>query len=530
MDTLYASLVESLVGIPGSSVEHNTFCVSVRFFRVFSRFLFFLRGERTERKGAAPFSSSLVLLKRGTREAKHEVAGSKNAEGKREKTHSLFSLCSLSLFSLSPFSKKNKNKQNLKVHYRNVDPERWDDVAAAVQSALADAGPSLRATRGRKVLEVRPAIDWDKGKALAHLLKALGLDKEGGEGEGEGEAGEGGGEAGEGGREGEAGEGAAPAPPSLSPSSALDDDDVVPLYLGDDRTDEDAFELLAERARGGKGGVGVLVSSKAKPSAARFSLRDPGEVLVFLSRLAAWGASEESGWASEEHRGGCVGWRPRLSEVDVSALPAAAAASAAAAAAASAEQQQPLSPPATRLRSASSSGVAPDSPAAAAAAALFKRPPRPPSLADIARRTCSGGGGSNGGGNDGGGNGSAGTSRPGSATAASVSAAAAAAAFGGIGGEGSSSSSSRRPSSGGGGSSDEIATAAAAAALPPLPRHHPPPRAPPPPPPPAPSPPQHAGPSTDSVIVGCDSDDFDGASTLERTGSVDSDCTSPAPR
>ena len=36
MDALHASLVESLVGIPGSSVEHNTFCVSVSFFFFFS--------------------------------------------------------------------------------------------------------------------------------------------------------------------------------------------------------------------------------------------------------------------------------------------------------------------------------------------------------------------------------------------------------------------------------------------------------------------------------------------------------------
>ena len=50
----------------------------------------------------------------------------------------------------------------------------------------------------------------------------------------------------------------------------------------------------------------MLVSSKAKPSAAHFSLRDPGEVLVFLSRLAAWGASEESGWASEERTAGAA--------------------------------------------------------------------------------------------------------------------------------------------------------------------------------------------------------------------------------
>ena len=57
-------------------------------------------------------------------------------------------------------------------------------------------------------------VDWDKGKALLHLLAALGLDK---------------------------------------------DAEVLPIYIGDDRTDEDAFKALRGRAMGG---TGILVSSK----------------------------------------------------------------------------------------------------------------------------------------------------------------------------------------------------------------------------------------------------------------------------
>jgi trehalose-6-phosphatase len=34
--------------------------------------------------------------------------------------------------------------------------------------------PKLRLTQGRKVLEVRPVIKWDKGNALEFLLEALG--------------------------------------------------------------------------------------------------------------------------------------------------------------------------------------------------------------------------------------------------------------------------------------------------------------------------------------------------------------------
>ncbi len=57
-------------------------------------------------------------------------------------------------------------------------------------------------------------VDWDKGHALLHLLAAMGLDV---------------------------------------------DEDVLPIYIGDDRTDEDAFRALRSRA---KGGLGILVSSK----------------------------------------------------------------------------------------------------------------------------------------------------------------------------------------------------------------------------------------------------------------------------
>lgn len=34
--------------------------------------------------------------------------------------------------------------------------------------------PKLRLTQGRKVLEIRPTIKWDKGKALEFLLESLG--------------------------------------------------------------------------------------------------------------------------------------------------------------------------------------------------------------------------------------------------------------------------------------------------------------------------------------------------------------------
>ncbi|KAI5655664.1 hypothetical protein M9H77_32851 [Catharanthus roseus] len=113
------------------------------------------------------------------------------------------------------------------VHYRNVEEKSWPLIAQRVHDILNDY-PRLRLTHGRKVLEVRPVIDWDKGKALEFLLESLGLSNS---------------------------------------------RDVLPIYIGDDRTDEDAFKIL----RDGNRGYGILVSTIPKESNAFFSLRDPSE-------------------------------------------------------------------------------------------------------------------------------------------------------------------------------------------------------------------------------------------------------------
>jgi alpha,alpha-trehalase len=123
---------------------------------------------------------------------------------------------------------------SLSVHHRQTPQEQVADVEAAVDETLADA-PRLRKHHGKKVFEVRPRIDWDKGRAVLWLLEAL----------------------------------------------DLEDSAVLPLYLGDDVTDEDAFRALDGR------GAGVLVAEGPRASAAVYRLRDPDEVREFLVRLAS---------------------------------------------------------------------------------------------------------------------------------------------------------------------------------------------------------------------------------------------------
>lgn len=136
------------------------------------------------------------------------------------------------------------NKFCVSVHYRLVDRKSWPLVAQRVHDLLKGY-PRLRLTHGRKVLEIRPVIDWNKGKAVEFLLESLGLDN---------------------------------------------CDDVLPIYVGDDRTDEDAFKALRER----NCGYGILVSSVPKESNAFYSLRDTSEVMKFLNSLVKWKKSAAS--------------------------------------------------------------------------------------------------------------------------------------------------------------------------------------------------------------------------------------------
>ncbi|KAK6130707.1 hypothetical protein DH2020_035561 [Rehmannia glutinosa] len=82
-----------------------------------------------------------------------------------------------------PGAKVENNKFCLSVHYHQV------------KSVIKDY-QQLRLNQGRKVLEIRPTIKWDKGNALEFLLESL------------------------------------------------ESEDVLPIYIGDDRTDEDAFRVM----------------------------------------------------------------------------------------------------------------------------------------------------------------------------------------------------------------------------------------------------------------------------------------------
>jgi trehalose-phosphatase len=133
-----------------------------------------------------------------------------------------------------PGARVERKRFSVAAHYRNV---KENDVAAVERAfgVVVARHPELRRIDGKKVYELLPDVAWDKGKAVIWLLETLGLDRE----------------------------------------------NVRPVYIGDDRTDEDAFCALQQS------GIGIFVSEQSQPTAASYSLKNPAEVQGFLRALTA---------------------------------------------------------------------------------------------------------------------------------------------------------------------------------------------------------------------------------------------------
>lgn len=118
------------------------------------------------------------------------------------------------------------------VHTRRAESDEARAQAGDLARDLVRQFDHLVLRGGKEIHELRPAIDWDKGAAISQLLELL------------------------------------PGQP-------------VPLYIGDDETDEDGF-----RAARRLGGIGVLVGTASGAETwADYTLRDPGEVLEFLAEI-----------------------------------------------------------------------------------------------------------------------------------------------------------------------------------------------------------------------------------------------------
>ncbi|MFA5565573.1 MAG: trehalose-phosphatase [Acidimicrobiia bacterium] len=125
----------------------------------------------------------------------------------------------------------------LSVHDRQVAPGQVEMVRQAVKT-VASQHDEVLITTGKRVSEVRPALDWHKGHAVHWIVKQWGLLPRG-----------------------------------------------LVVYIGDDRTDEDAFVAR------GDADITIVVASETQAIAenrrtwARFKLADPGQVQEWLHNL-----------------------------------------------------------------------------------------------------------------------------------------------------------------------------------------------------------------------------------------------------
>ena len=84
-------------------------------------------------------------------------------------------------------------KLTLSVHYRNVAKNKVGFISKLFYDTIAPWKNKIKVTSGKKVFEIRPPVKWNKGNSVNWLIKKLGSKK------------------------------------------------YFPIYIGDDTTDEDAF-------------------------------------------------------------------------------------------------------------------------------------------------------------------------------------------------------------------------------------------------------------------------------------------------
>jgi trehalose 6-phosphate phosphatase len=127
----------------------------------------------------------------------------------------------------------------ISVHYRLAEEDKTEAIEKVVKHVVSEikAAERMQITTGKKVYELRPAVAWDKGNTIDFLIKKYGKGSE--------------------------------------------KNGLLPMYLGDDLTDEDGFREIESY----KSGLSVFVGEENRQSTARYFLESPSEVETFLGKL-----------------------------------------------------------------------------------------------------------------------------------------------------------------------------------------------------------------------------------------------------
>lgn len=126
-----------------------------------------------------------------------------------------------------------RKKYAIAVHYRNVEDSNVEELRRIVFEEL-EKYEKLKKGLGKKIIELKPNLDWHKGKALAWIIEKFDLNSE----------------------------------------------KYLPIFIGDDVTDEDALEVLKDH------GIGIIVGNHDDTTYANYILDDTDEVAEFLQLLS----------------------------------------------------------------------------------------------------------------------------------------------------------------------------------------------------------------------------------------------------
>jgi trehalose-phosphatase len=135
----------------------------------------------------------------------------------------------------------------LSVHYRLAPDDLIGQVENVFNRVVAPgvSGSVIKITHGKKVFEVRPNVDWDKGKAVSRIME---VQFDG------------------------------------SPDEGVSAGGTLAAYFGDDLTDEAGFSVVQDA-----GGIAVFVGLAGQPTGAHYRVDSPAEVAESLRLLLQLG-------------------------------------------------------------------------------------------------------------------------------------------------------------------------------------------------------------------------------------------------
>lgn len=123
----------------------------------------------------------------------------------------------------------------ISIHYRKADPRDTESIKRKVKNIIEFAKVPLVVRQGKRVLNLRPPIPWDKGCAVLKMLKTIRWHER-----------------------------------------------PLVICVGDDETDEDMFKRLRHRAM-------TIRVGKNQKTTAQYYLKNPQDVHRLLKRCAAYG-------------------------------------------------------------------------------------------------------------------------------------------------------------------------------------------------------------------------------------------------